>query len=161
MNEITNLDCCICLESETSGSAVIEIPCCKSKIHKTCLITWLIYKMNITCPVCQTVHDNIHVFGITIDELFKIINEVIDLNKIHKHHYVYRLNILIQNYWNFYNFNVYIYEESSQTPTTQNLSRRRHRTPVIEFYHPNYIFCYLFSIIISITIILLLIYGNN
>jgi len=43
-------ECCICLNTTCDYSA----NCCDNKMHKSCLITWLIYKGSFCCPLCRS-----------------------------------------------------------------------------------------------------------
>lgn len=47
-------ECCVCLESMTSDTAV-QMRVCRHALHKRCLTRWLTGKMECACPVCRTV----------------------------------------------------------------------------------------------------------
>lgn len=42
--------CCICLES----SCDFLTDCCKNKIHKSCIVNWIVYKGVFSCPLCRS-----------------------------------------------------------------------------------------------------------
>lgn len=41
--------CCICLESNCN----FLTDCCKNKIHKECIVNWIVYKGTFSCPLCR------------------------------------------------------------------------------------------------------------
>lgn len=47
-------ECCICLENNYDN--IIELNCCKTKLHKICFLDWIIYdnSENIKCAMCRT-----------------------------------------------------------------------------------------------------------
>jgi hypothetical protein len=74
--------CCICLENECTYLT----ECCKNKIHKQCIIQWLIYKGIFNCPLCRSKDIRVPIndllttqygdYGLTSSEI------VLNLNKL-------------------------------------------------------------------------------
>lgn len=42
--------CCICLDIDCN----FLTDCCKNKIHKNCIINWIVYKGEFNCPLCRS-----------------------------------------------------------------------------------------------------------
>ena len=53
-DEVTNLDCSICLGTFCIGEMLISLPCDKRhSFHATCIRTWL--RQQNSCPLCQKI----------------------------------------------------------------------------------------------------------
>lgn len=46
-------ECSICLTEIHSNKDIYEIPCCKKKFHRTCLLRWYDYTQDKECPLCK------------------------------------------------------------------------------------------------------------
>jgi hypothetical protein len=90
--------CCICLDLECN----FLTDCCKNKIHKNCIINWIVYKGEFNCPLCRS--DTIRVpindllttsileYGLTSQEISS------NLNKLMKYYNTpYHITINIQD----------------------------------------------------------------
>ena len=54
MNDISNSECYICLESINNGEPLFELECCGNTVHLGCLKTWLDFNRTRTkCFVCN------------------------------------------------------------------------------------------------------------
>ena len=54
MNDISNSECYICLESINNGDPLFELECCGNTVHLGCLKTWLDFNRTRTkCFVCN------------------------------------------------------------------------------------------------------------
>jgi hypothetical protein len=50
-------ECHICLSicDNNDHNNIVEIECCRQKLHKDCFLMWISYKgMNVKCPVCRS-----------------------------------------------------------------------------------------------------------
>lgn len=84
--------CCICLENIekfNQGNHHTTI-CCKNYIHKSCILTWIIYNGKIECCLCRS--DKIEV---SIDDIISYdINNIKEYN-INKDTFIDNLNQII------------------------------------------------------------------
>lgn len=47
-------ECSICLtDMHADSKNVYEIPCCKKRFHRTCLLRWYDYTQETQCPLCK------------------------------------------------------------------------------------------------------------
>lgn len=75
--------CCVCLETNCDDLT----DCCKNKIHRNCLINWLIYKGTFNCPLCRSTNIRIPIqdlltsqvsnYGLTQQEISNNLNKLI------------------------------------------------------------------------------------
>jgi hypothetical protein len=54
-----SLDCHICLatfdNNDYNNIDIVEIECCRQKLHKDCFLMWIAYKgINVKCPICRS-----------------------------------------------------------------------------------------------------------
>ena len=71
-----DIDCCICLENNYDIKLDYVTCCCNTKIHKNCLIIWILYKKLFNCPNCRS-----YKCIIPIDDLINLKQKYIN-NKI-------------------------------------------------------------------------------
>lgn len=93
--------CCICLDNECTYLT----DCCKNKIHKICIIQWLIYKGEFNCPLCRSTDIRVPIndllntqcenYGITESEIVTNLNNLL---KSYKTPYDIIINIPQQSY---------------------------------------------------------------
>ena len=76
--EMDTINCCICLDNEYID--FVNLTCCNKKIHKTCLLKWIVDDNNkeLSCPMCRSKM----IYLNTIIDLFEMIS-FLEENAIH------------------------------------------------------------------------------
>jgi hypothetical protein len=92
-NLVTHIEeiCCICLEQiEKFNQGNHTTVCCKNYIHKSCILTWIIYNCKIECCLCRS--NKIHI--LVEDIISYDINNIKEYN-INKDTFISNLNQII------------------------------------------------------------------
>jgi hypothetical protein len=86
--------CCVCLEKIMGNFVVLY--CCNNKIHKKCLLDWIVFKNNeiLNCVFCRTPQDNFNK-TISLGELIDFIEN--SRENIIKTQFVKIINKLYKN----------------------------------------------------------------
>jgi hypothetical protein len=85
------ISCCICLESECNYLT----ECCKNKIHKECIIQWLIYKGISDCPLCRSNNTLVPINDLLSTQYGLTTSEIV--NNFHTPHHI-TINIPEETY---------------------------------------------------------------
>ena len=81
-----NFICCICLQNTEKFTYT---SCCKNYIHKSCILTWIIYNCKIECCLCRS-----NKIQISEDIISYNINNIQEYN-INKNTFINNLNKII------------------------------------------------------------------
>lgn len=93
--------CCICLDTECNYLT----DCCKNKIHKSCLVNWVVYKGEFNCPLCRNTETRLPINDLLNTPIveYGLTNQDISKN----------LNKLLMSYNLFYNITIDIPQDDS------------------------------------------------